>query len=98
MEQERRKTGCHNDDQSCDAQPGAATADAGAHLESAREERQQFQQESASGEQGCRPEGVPAIEFSFEGRAVRTAVKGGQTWFAAADVCGFQRCRPGIPN
>ncbi len=87
MEQERRKTGCHSDGQSCDAQPGAAATDAGAHLESGREKPEQSQQESASGEQGGRPESVPAIEFSFEGRAVRTAVKGGQTWFVAADVC-----------
>src|SRR5271166_4057695 len=87
MEQERRKTGCHSDGRSCDAQPGAAATDAGAHLESGREKPEQSQQESASGEQGGRPESVPAIEFSFEGRVVRTAVKGGQTWFVAADVC-----------
>ena len=52
-----------------------------------REKPEQSQQESASLEQGDRRESFPAIEFSFEGRAVRTAVKGGQTWFVAADVC-----------
>jgi prophage antirepressor-like protein len=38
-------------------------------------------------EQDGRPESAPAIQFSFEGRALRTVAKDGQTWFVAADVC-----------
>jgi hypothetical protein len=50
MEQEKRKTGCHSDRQSCDAQLGAAAAGAGAQPESGREKSEQSQRESPSGE------------------------------------------------
>ena len=87
MEQEQRKTGSRGDGQTLDDRPAATATGAGGQSEPDREKRQQFQQESASGEQDGRPRSVPAIEFSFEGRAVRTVVKDGQTWFVAVDVC-----------
>ncbi len=87
MKQEQRKTGGHSDGRSYDAQSGAAAVGVGAQPDGGGEKPEQFQQESASRAQGVRTESFPAIEFSFEGRAVRTAVKGGQTWFVAADVC-----------
>ena len=62
MEPERRKTACHSDGQSCDAQPGAVATGAGAHLESERGKPEQSQQESTSGEQDGRPESVPAFD------------------------------------
>jgi BRO family, N-terminal domain len=87
MEQEQRKTGCSGNGQNLGAQPTAASTGAGAQAESGREKMKQFQQGSTSEERGGRPESVPAIEFSFEGRSVRNVVKDGQAWFVAADVC-----------
>ena len=46
-----------------------------------------FNKKAHQRSKGERPESVPAIEFSFEGRPVRSVVKDGQTWFVAADVC-----------
>jgi hypothetical protein len=87
MEQERRKTGSRCDEQSLDAQSTATSTGDGAQPKPSREKTKQFQQGSTSEEQGERPESVPAIEFSFEDRPVRSVVKDGQTWFVAADVC-----------
>ena len=87
MEHEQRKTGSRGGEQSLDAQSTATSAGDGAQPKPSREKTRQFQQGSTSEEQGGRPESVPAIEFSFEGRPVRSVVKDGQTWFVAADVC-----------
>lgn len=87
MEHEQRKTGSRGGEQSLDAQSTATSAGDGAQPKPSREKTRQFQQGSTSEEQGGRPESVPAIEFSFEGRPVRSVVKDGQTWFVAVDVC-----------
>jgi prophage antirepressor-like protein len=34
-----------------------------------------------------------AVEFNFEGKAVRTDVRDGETWFVAADVCDVLEIR-----
>ena len=77
MEQEQRKTGSRGDEQSLDAQSTASSTGDGAQPKPSREKTKQFQQGSTSEEQGERPESVPAIEFSFEGRPVRSVVKDG---------------------
>ena len=87
MEQEQRKTGCSDDGQTLDDRPSAMATGAGGQPEPDPEKPPQFQRGSASGEQDTQPRSVPAIEFSYEGRAVRTVVKDGQTWFVAVDVC-----------
>ena len=76
MEHEQRKTGCSDDGQSLDDQSSATSAGDGAQPEPDPEKPRQFQQGSASGEQDARPESVPAIEFSYEGRAVRNRCQG----------------------
>lgn len=87
MEQEHRRLGCRRDGQGLDDQGTAAGSGDGAQLEPDREKPKQFQAESMSGDREGQPGSVPVIEFSFEGRSVRSIVKGGQTWFVAADVC-----------
>ena len=87
MKQEQRKTGCRRGGQGLDDHGAAAGSGDGAQPESDREKPEQFQKESTSGKQDGQPVSVPAIEFSFEGRSVRTVVKDAQTWFVAADVC-----------
>ena len=79
MEQEKRETGGHSDGQSLDHQGAASGSGDGAQPEPDREKPEQFQEESTSGKQDGQPGSVPAIEFSFEGRSVRTVVKDAQT-------------------
>jgi len=87
MEQEQRKPGFRRDGQGLDDQGAAADGGDGAQPKLDREKLRQFQRESMSGDRDGQPGSVPAIEFSFEGRSVRSVIKGGHTWFVAADVC-----------
>jgi hypothetical protein len=87
MAHDQRKAGRSGNGESLDDKTAATARGAEVQPESDREKLEQFQQESASGEHGEQLGSIPAIEFNFKGRAVRTAVMGGQTWFVAADVC-----------
>ena len=89
MAHDQRKAGRSGNGQSLDDKTAATATGGGAQPEPDREKPEQIQQESASGEQDGQPGNVPEIEFSFEGRAVRTVVKDGQTWFIAVDVCAI---------